>query len=1331
MKKLSLLFLFLLLLCSCQEEITTGSVYGTVTDYETGEAIKNASVSLLPSKHKSVVTGSDGYYEFNNLDVGRYEIEVQADGYDNNKKTVHINPASFEPCDITLKPILPVLKVSPDRLDFGTESKTLSFEIANDGEGVLDWTISEDSDWLVCEPMSGKTGKDISSIVVTVSREGLEKEHYSDNITISSNGGSKTIKVDLSVIPEIPVLEVAPTRLEFTTESTLAFDITNAGNGVLEWSLSEESDWFSCEPSSGTATTKPSSVVVTVSRNGLEKGSYSESIVVTSNGGSKVVIIKLAIDPIELTVTPEELDFGTVNSSLDVTLKNNSSKSIRYEVKTANSWLSVSKTSGTVTNTDKFSAIVSRQGLSAGEYDSEILISNEMGTISIPVRMAVAVNEKPVVTAESADQVTYNSAMLHGTVVSVGSSAISRYGFCWSENPEPTLTDECTNLGDCTSATAFNSPVANLKSETKYYCRAYAENNEGISYSDKILTFTTGALPKIPTVETGDVKDVDSSFAKVKGTLSSLGGCKVTSYGHVWAKTSDPVKGAASATDLGETENAVSFESELNDLDPATVYYVRAYATNEKGTAYGKEVVFTTAKGNVVLNTSDVTDIIHNAAVCGGKIVQLAGNEVKEAGVCWGIYDNPTLDDSFVSCDNVRGDSFSCRMSGLKMQTSYYVRAYVVTAEGNVFYGESKRFTTTKEVKLPELSMVTVTNIQTVSATVTATVVSDGNSAITECGFCWSTTKDPKKEDEMVTCDPNSKNMGKNITDLKENTTYYVRAWAKNAMGIAYGDVTEFTTKAVTLPELSAVSVENVGKTTAYASSEILSDGNSVISDYGFCWSTSQNPTIYDTKVSLTQARMTIVGPPGVSVFSTKITGLPGTSTIYLRAYAINEKGTGYSNETQFMTTDVDTDIWDGASVATKFGGGMGTSSDPIIICTADQLALLAKNVQGGTQYSGVYFKLTSNIGLNRYTWPYSGGTFAGIMDGNGMTIDGYNGISGLFKYNSGTIKNLTMRGDIVASKSNVGSISDNNTGTISNCISAVNIVSSYEKVGGIVGTVSDGAVKGCIFTGTIDSSSDYVGGIAGYDYSTVCTAQLIRDCVNKGSIIGSKYVGGIVGYWSRRCSTTGSPSVVPLKNCSNYGAVSGRESVGGIVGFLSAINSEAGGYKSTNKYNVQLFNCLNVAEISGTSSGGICGKVGLQYFNNCQNTSSYLGQYLGLTYLYMKNCVNYGQNGLVGSHSISNYYSTSSKYVYNYTSWQGGGYWLYDIVSNIGQEYAGDGTGSDNSGWFNRDGSGCYVKGTQDLVTKLNDYISTNLDNTYKKWKYEIVDGYARPVFD
>lgn len=103
-----------------------------------------------------------------------------------------------------------------------------------------------------------------------------------------------------------------------------------------------------------------------------------------------------------------------------------------------------------------------------------------------------------------------------------------------------------------------------------------------------------------------------------------------------------------------------------------------------------------------------------------------------------------------------------------------------------------------------------------------------------------------------------------------------------------------------------------------------------------------------------------------------------------------------------------------------------------------------------------------------------------------------------------------------------------------------------------------------------------------------------------------------------------------------------------------------------------------------------------------------------------MSNCVNCASKGLVGT-----YKSDGSDTI-------GTGYWLFEIVSNVGQE-SGVGSYSETRRWFNRDALGCYVKGEEDLLTKLNAYVDENQDGSIilKKWKYEIVDGNACPVFD
>jgi hypothetical protein len=137
-------------------------------------------------------------------------------------------------------------------------------------------------------------------------------------------------------------------------------------------------------------------------------------------------------------------------------------------------------------------------------------------------------------------------------------------------------------------------------------------------------------------------------------------------------------------------------------------------------------------------------------------------------------------------------------------------------------------------------------------------------------------------------------NFGKNITTLAEGTTYYVRAYAVNAMGTAYGEEVRFSTLAVTAPTLANVSVTGVSISGATASSSITNNGNADVIDAGLCWSESPYPTIYDDKISYGTG----------AAFSVDITGLKSGTIYYVRAYATNSKGTGYSADASFTTED-------------------------------------------------------------------------------------------------------------------------------------------------------------------------------------------------------------------------------------------------------------------------------------------------------------------------------------------------------------------------------------------------------------------------------------------
>lgn len=199
-----------------------------------------------------------------------------------------------------------------------------------------------------------------------------------------------------------------------------------------------------------------------------------------------------------------------------------------------------------------------------------------------------------------------------------------------------------------------------------------------------------------------------------------------------------------------------------------------------------------------------------------------------------------------------------------------------------------------KKVTLAQVSAASASEVGTSSATLAARLVSNGNCQLIDCGFCWSTASQPTMSDAVVSCGPQAADFSAKITGLQENTKYYVRAYAINELGTAYGEATTFTTLPITLPELSTVTISNILSTTAEASAQVSSLGNGKLSDAGFVLATHANPSLADTKVSIGTS----------TTLRVKLRDLSPMTTYYIRAYATNEKGTGYGSIISFTTKE-------------------------------------------------------------------------------------------------------------------------------------------------------------------------------------------------------------------------------------------------------------------------------------------------------------------------------------------------------------------------------------------------------------------------------------------
>jgi hypothetical protein len=233
--------------------------------------------------------------------------------------------------------------------------------------------------------------------------------------------------------------------------------------------------------------------------------------------------------------------------------------------------------------------------------------------------------------------------------------------------------------------------------------------------------------------------------------------------------------------------------------------------------------------------------------------------------------------------------SINAAFTGLAPGTTYYYRAVAVNTAGTVS-GSILSFTTT--AVQPTVTTDNAGSVTANSATLGGEVTVAGGATVTERGVVWSLSSNPTTADVKVANGSGTGAFQGTVSGLPAASTVHVRAYAINAVGTSYGSDVSFTTPAGP-PTVTTAAPDGITATSATLGGNVTGSGGATVTERGIVWSLAASPTTADTKVA---------NGSGTGTFSAAVSGLPPTTAIQVRAYAINSVGTSYGSDVRFNT---------------------------------------------------------------------------------------------------------------------------------------------------------------------------------------------------------------------------------------------------------------------------------------------------------------------------------------------------------------------------------------------------------------------------------------------
>ena len=228
-----------------------------------------------------------------------------------------------------------------------------------------------------------------------------------------------------------------------------------------------------------------------------------------------------------------------------------------------------------------------------------------------------------------------------------------------------------------------------MKSFSKPFIAALSVAVTVLFACEKPQNSETFPLDDVPSVQTKLAELTSATGGTSGGSVISDGGYTVTKRGICWSTQMPTINNLRTVDGAGTG----SFNSAFGALKADEVYYIRAYATSEKGTGYGlPDSVYTNTGVLPYLRTAQAANIKHDSATVVGLIGYVGSEEADVYGICYSMSPNPDTSDMKI-LTSVRNFKFPAILPELRSETEYFARSLCYKGT-ELKYGNEISFTT-------------------------------------------------------------------------------------------------------------------------------------------------------------------------------------------------------------------------------------------------------------------------------------------------------------------------------------------------------------------------------------------------------------------------------------------------------------------------------------------------------------------------------------------------------------------------------------------------------------------------------------------------------------